>query len=173
MRAHLRPPGRIARWRSASKHLVEDGLEGGGGFRATVACHNIKSIQASGPACRAVVGGTSRLREDPFSGVTNWRAARARGLLVRVRRAGCEAAISPRWRDTQEVVEAVFHRWPSLSKSTTCHGRRAGERGEQAGAQSQPRAWALSPHGQPVRRAGSEKVLATRHRFEKKRQDSQ
>ena len=29
-RAHLRPPGRIARWRSASKHLVEDGVEGGG-----------------------------------------------------------------------------------------------------------------------------------------------
>ena len=91
---------------------------------------------------------------------------------VRVRRAGCEAAISPRWRDTQEVVEAVFHRWPSLSKSTTCHGRRAGERGEQAGAQAQPRAWALSPHGQPVRRAGSGKVLATRHRCEQKMQAS-
>ena len=96
-----------------------------------------------------------------------------RGLLVRVRRAGCEAAISPRWRDTQEVVEAVFHRWPSLSKSTTCHGRRAGERGEQAGAQAQPRAWALSPHGQPVRRAGRGKVLATRHRCEQKMQASQ
>ena len=37
-RAYLRPPGRIARWRSASKHLVEDGVEGGGGFRATMAC---------------------------------------------------------------------------------------------------------------------------------------
>ena len=39
-RAYLRPPGHIARWRSASKHLVEDGVEGGGGFRATVACQN-------------------------------------------------------------------------------------------------------------------------------------
>ena len=41
-RAHLRPPGRIARWRSASKHHIEEGVEGGGGIRATVACHNIK-----------------------------------------------------------------------------------------------------------------------------------
>ena len=31
----------------------------------------------------------------------------------------------------------------------------------------------LSPHGRPVSRAGSEKVLATGHRFENKRQDSQ
>ena len=37
----------------------------------------------------------------------------------------------------------------------------------------EPRARVLSPHGQPVRRAGSEKVLATRHRFEKERQESQ
>ena len=74
---------------------------------------------------------------------------------------------------TLSVVEAVLHRWPSLSKRTTCQGWRAGERGEQAGAQAQPRARTLSPHGQPVSRAGSEKVLATRHRFENKRQDSQ
>ena len=90
-----------------------------------------------------------------------------------VRRAGFEAATSPPWLGTLEVVEAVFHRWPSLSKRPTCHCWRAGERGEQAGAQAQPRARALSPHGQPVRRAGSEKVLATRHRFEKTRQESQ
>ena len=54
-RAYLRPPGHIARWRSASKHLVEDGVEGGGGFRATLACHNIKRINADGPSCGAVV----------------------------------------------------------------------------------------------------------------------
>ena len=89
-----------------------------------------------------------------------------------VRRAGFEAATSPLWSDTQAVVEAVFHRWTPLSKTTTCHGRRAGERGEQANEQAQPRARALSPHGQPVRRAGSEKVLATRHRFEKERKES-
>ena len=89
-----------------------------------------------------------------------------------VRRAGFEAATTPCWSEAQAVVEAVFHRWPPLSKTTTCHGRRAGERGEQAGAQAQPRARALSPHGQPVRRAGSEKVFATRHRFAKKRQES-
>ena len=41
-RAYLRPPGRIARWRSASKHLIEEGLKGGGGFRATMACQNLK-----------------------------------------------------------------------------------------------------------------------------------
>ena len=44
---------------------------------------------------------------------------------------------------------------------------------EQAGAQAQPRARTLSPHGQPVRRAGSEKLLASRHLFEKERQESQ
>ena len=71
------------------------------------------------------------------------------------------------------VVEAVFHFWPSLSKATTFHDWRAAERGEQAGARAQPRARALSPHGQPVRRAGSEKVFATRHRFEKTRKESQ
>ena len=172
-RAYRGSPGHIAWWRGASKHLIEEGIESGGGFRATVACHNIKSMQESGPACRAVAGQNCRVRDDPFTVVHNWHAARARGFLVRVRRAGCEAAISPRWRDTQEVVKAVFHRWPSLSKSTTCHGRRAGERGEQAGAQAQPRAWALSPHGQPVRRAGRGKVLATRHRCEQKMQASQ
>ena len=91
-----------------------------------------------------------------------------------VRRAGFEAATSPPWPEAQAVVEAVFHRWPPLSKTTTCHGRRAGERGEQASAKAQPRARALSPHGQPVRRAaGSEKVLATRHLLEKTRQESQ
>ena len=71
------------------------------------------------------------------------------------------------------VVEAVFHFWPSLSKATTFHDWRAAERGEQAGARAQPRARALSPHGQPVRRAGSEKVFATCHRFEKTRKESQ
>ena len=90
-----------------------------------------------------------------------------------VRRAGFEAATSPPWPDTQEVVEAVIHRWPSLSKRPTCHCRRAGERGEEAAARAQPRARALPPHGQPVSRAGSEKVLATRHRFEKERKESQ
>ena len=90
-----------------------------------------------------------------------------------VRRAGFEAATSPCWSEALEVVEAVFHFWPSLSKATTCHDWRAAERGEQAGARAQPRARALSPHGQPVRRAGSEKVFATRHRFEKTRKESQ
>ena len=50
-RAHLRPPGRIARWRSASMHRVEEGVEGGGGFRAKVACHNIKRYNADGSPC--------------------------------------------------------------------------------------------------------------------------
>ena len=100
-------------------------------------------------------------------------AGRTRALLVRVRRSGFEAATSPPWPETLAVVEAVLPRWPSLSKRTTCQGWRAGERGEQAGAQAQPRARTLSPHGQPVSRAGSEKVLATGHRFENTRQDSQ
>ena len=47
-RAYLRPPGRVARWRSASKHLVEDGVEGGGGFRATVACQR-ETVALSSP----------------------------------------------------------------------------------------------------------------------------
>ena len=96
-----------------------------------------------------------------------------RGLLVHVRRAGFEAATSPPWPEALAVVEAIFHRWPPLSKRTTCHGWREGERGEKEGAQAQLRARALSPHGQPVGRAGSEKVLAIRHVFEKERQDSQ
>ena len=89
-----------------------------------------------------------------------------------IRRSGFEAATSPPWPETLAVVVAVLHRWPSLSKTTTCQGWRAGERGEQAGAQAQPRARTLSPHGRPVSRAGSEKVLATGHRFENKRQES-
>ena len=107
--------------------------------------------------------------------VAEGHAASTRGVLVYVRRAGFEAATSPCWSDTLEVVEAVFHFWPSASKMTTCQGWRAGERGEQAGAQAQPRARALplQLHSQPVRRAGSEKVLATRHRFENEGQESQ
>ena len=92
-----------------------------------------------------------------------------------MRRAGFEAATSPPWPEALAVVEAIFHRWPPLSKRTTCHGWREDERGEKqkAGAQAQPRARALSSNGQPVRRAGSEKLLATRHRLENERQESQ
>ena len=100
-------------------------------------------------------------------------AASARALPVHVRRSGFEAATLPLWPEAQAVVEAVLPRWPPLSKRTPCHVWRAGERGEQAGAQAQPRARTLSPHGRPVSRAGSEKVLATGHRFEKKRKKSQ
>ena len=57
-------PYGIARWRSASKHLVEDGVEGGGGIRATVACHNIKRYNGDGSACGAVAGHTIRLRGE-------------------------------------------------------------------------------------------------------------
>ena len=172
-RAHLRPPGRIARWRSASMHRVEEGVEGGGGFRAKVACHNIKRYNADGSACGAVAGGRIRLRGDACPAAEKGYAGRARALPVHVRRSGFEVARSPPWPETLAVVEAVLPRWPSLSKRTTCQGWRAGERGEQAGAQAQPRARTLSPHGQPVSRAGSEKVLATGHRFENTRQESQ
>ena len=48
-RAHLRPPGRIDWCRSASKHRIEDGVEGGGGFRAILACH---TKRISPKACR-------------------------------------------------------------------------------------------------------------------------
>ena len=54
----------IARWRSASKHLVEDGVEGGGEIRAKVACHNIKRYNGDGSACGAVAGHTIRLRGE-------------------------------------------------------------------------------------------------------------
>ena len=139
---------------------------------AKVACHNIKRYNADGSPCGAVAGGPIRLRGDACPAAARGHAGRARALLVRVRRSGFEAATSPPWAETLSVVEAVLPRWPSLSKRTTCQGWRAGERGEAAGAQAQPRARTLSPHGQPVSRAGSEKVLATRHRFENTRQDS-
>ena len=154
-------------------HRVEEGVEGGGEIRAKVACHNIKRYNADGSPCGAVAGGRIRLRGDACPCDHKGHAGRTRALLVRVRRSGFEAATSPPWPETLSVVEAVLHRWPSLSKRTTCQGWRAGERGEAAGAQAQPRARTLSPHGQPVSRAGSEKVLATGHRFENTRQDSQ
>ena len=163
----------MAGWRSASIHRVEEGVEGGGEIRAKVACHNIKRYNADGSPCGAVAGRMIRLRGDACPADARGHAGRTRALLVRVRRSGFEAATSPPWAETLSVVEAVFHRWPSLSKRTTCQGWRAGERGEAAGAQAQPRARTLSPHGQPVSRAGSEKVLATGHRFENTRQDSQ
>ena len=167
MRAHLRPPGRLARWRSASKHLVEDGLEGGGGFRATVACQRETVALSCESGCGAVAGQNTPADEVRCRLVHNLRACWKSALLVHVRRAGFEAATSPRWSEAQEVMKAFFRRWPSSSKATTCHGWRARERGEQASAQAQPRARALYPHAQPVRRAGSEKVFATRDRFEK------
>ena len=76
-------------------HRVEEGVEGGGGFRAKVACHNIKRYNADGSACGAVAGGRIRLREDAYPAAARGHAGQARALLVRVRRSGFEAATSP------------------------------------------------------------------------------
>ena len=42
MQAHLRPSGRIAQWRGAQKHLIEDGVACGGECCTNVACQKKK-----------------------------------------------------------------------------------------------------------------------------------